>query len=178
MSGTPIYRAWITMKQRCTNPKSRGWRYYGGRGIKLCLRWHKFENFLKDMGKRPSSRHSVERKNNDGDYCPENCVWLRREFQNRNTRRNRWVTLKGETRYITDWQRKFGVSTTTLYRRLRYGWSIERALTQSPDSRRQRKTSRALTGPEIKRSIRNFRRPGGLSKRQKELLRLQDLLEE
>ncbi len=75
MSKTPTYSTWCEMRKRCENPNSRSYQDYGGRGIKVCKRWLEFEDFLADMGERPSQRHEITRKNNDGDYKPSNCRW-------------------------------------------------------------------------------------------------------
>jgi len=83
------YTTWISMRQRCNNPKSEAYKYYGGRGISICERWNNFENFLKDMGERPENL-TLERENNDGNYEPGNCKWATHEMQSRN---NRWVKL-------------------------------------------------------------------------------------
>lgn len=72
---SPEYRIWIAMRQRCSNPKTNKYARYGGRGISVCRRWGRFENFLADMGLRPSRKHSIHRINNDGNYTPGNCVW-------------------------------------------------------------------------------------------------------
>lgn len=79
------YTIWTSMKQRCQNPKHRAYRRYGGRGIVVCERWQTFENFLADMGPRPSMKHSIDRINNDKGYCLENCRWANAFEQARNS---------------------------------------------------------------------------------------------
>lgn len=87
-SGTLVYRVWRSMKYRCSNPRAKDYPDYGGRGIKVCERWlNSFENFLADLGPRPTPQHSIERLDNDGNYEPGNCVWATKQEQNRNRRK-------------------------------------------------------------------------------------------
>lgn len=126
------YSSWSAMKQRCTNPNNQNYADYGGRGIKVCERWlNNFENFLEDMGERPKG-HSIERVDNDGDYEPGNCRWASQRQQVNNTRQNRYLKFNGRSQTISQWARETGIERRTILRRLKLGWSIERALTEKP----------------------------------------------
>jgi hypothetical protein len=83
---TVEYVTWKAIMQRCYNPNNPDFKYYGGRGIKVCDRWHDFRNFLADMGPRPAGRYSIERVDVNGDYEPSNCIWLLHSEQSKNRR--------------------------------------------------------------------------------------------
>lgn len=127
-SGT--YRTWSNIKVRCYNRKHHKYLGYGGRGIYVCDRWRtSFENFLEDMGERPSQQHTIERMDNDGPYSPENCIWILQNQQQKNTRRSVWITFRGETLCLAGWSQRLNISYNTLWSRFNTGWSIEKALT-------------------------------------------------
>ncbi len=96
MSRTSIYKIWAGIVVRCTNEASDDFPRYGGRGIKICDRWRKFENFYSDVGTRPSLKHSLDRRDNDGHYEPSNCRWATAKEQARNRRGNHMVSLNGQ----------------------------------------------------------------------------------
>jgi hypothetical protein len=135
------YKSWQYMKARCTNPDYQYYQNYGGRGITVCDRWkNSFLNFLADMGNRPTDKHTIERINRNGNYCPENCCWATRKEQARNTRRNRLITHNGKTQCIAEWSEEIGILWRTLHSRIyNYGWSIERALTTPVGKYKKRK---------------------------------------
>lgn len=132
---TRTYRIWSGMKSRCTNPKMRIYKYYGGRGIKVCDRWQSFANFLSDMGECPSSAHSIDRKDGNGHYEPGNCRWATTKEQHRNRSNNRRVTAFGQTLTIVEWAELKGFDPKTLQMRFQRGWGAERALS-TPLARR------------------------------------------
>lgn len=135
------YRAWTAMKARCANPKVNGYARYGGRGVSVCERWlHSFDNFLEDVGRKPTPEHSLDRKNNDGNYEPGNCRWATRIEQANNGRRSRFLTLNGVTMTVSRWATSAGLKPCVLLGRIRRGWSAERALVKAQGPSRRRKT--------------------------------------
>lgn len=122
---------WNAMKQRCANPNNSSYHKYGARGITVCRRWLVFENFLADMGKRPEGL-SIERRNNNGNYQPDNCHWATAAEQSVNTRRTRRVEFRGRIQALKQWSREFGIDYSTLRARLKRNWSIEKALLTPP----------------------------------------------
>jgi len=115
--------SWIKMKERCYYPRHRAYKYYGERGIQVCEEWrNSFKQFLEDMGKAPTRQHSIDRINNDGNYCKENCRWATPREQNQNRRDSRFVTILGETRTISHWARVFGKPDHVISKRLSRGW--------------------------------------------------------
>ncbi len=99
------YKSWICMNHRCKSASHISHHRYGGRGIKVCERWSSYENFLADMGERPSVKHSIERKNNNGDYTPENCKWATMVEQQNNRNDNIMVEFKGVRHTLRVWCR-------------------------------------------------------------------------
>lgn len=122
MSQTNLYFVWQAMKDRCLNPRHKNWHNYGGRGIKVCDRWMKFENFVNDMGERPP-KHTLERKDNNAGYSPENCVWATQQEQCRNMRTTKFITANGIRKSLTEWAEMLGTWKTTITGRLKRGWS-------------------------------------------------------
>lgn len=119
-----IYGTWVNMRQRCRNPNVPNYKDYGGRGIKVCLRWDDYLVFASDMGERPEGM-SLERVDVNGDYEPDNCVWATRKTQNRNMRTTRMVTIEGVEYKAADLADIAGVKTDTIIGRAERGFSYE-----------------------------------------------------
>lgn len=131
MTGTPEWYAYQSMLSRCTRPKNAGYHNYGGRGITICERWlgaDGFINFLADMGSRPSPTHSIDRKNNEGGYCPENCRWATKAEQSRNKRDVKMFTYQGLTMCVKDHATRLGLRPNTIRMRMRRGATFEEAI--------------------------------------------------
>lgn len=126
-SRTRTYKSWLGMIQRCTNLSNPRYADYGGRGITVCKRWLKFENFLADMGERPPGLFLDRERNNEG-YRKSNCRWVTRQVNSSNMRSNVHITHRGKTHTLSEWSRLCGVHINTLSYRIKAGWSVERAL--------------------------------------------------
>lgn len=118
-SSHPDYELWRQMHRRCKDANWERYKDYGGRGIQVCERWNDFKTFCEDMGPRPTPEHSIERKNNDGNYEPSNCKWATRKEQYRNKRDNVWVVVKGNRMIVKDAYELLGFQTGEFYKLLR-----------------------------------------------------------
>jgi hypothetical protein len=130
----PEFYIWSSMRRRCTNPKAQQYKDYGGRGIRVCERWNLFDNFIADMGPRPKgkypsgrAKYTIERKDNDGDYSPKNCVWATYKQQSYNRQRQRLVRFRGKTRSLASWVDDLGLNYKIVHQRLARGWTVSQA---------------------------------------------------
>ena len=144
-SRTPTFHVWRAMRSRCCNPKDKNYRNYGGRGIRVCIGWRtSFAAFLRDMGEQPSGLW-IDRVDTNGNYscghCPEclsngwplNCRWATPTVQNNNRRNNVHITYQGQTKTLSEWARKAGITPCALRKRLFVSkWPIERAMNHTP----------------------------------------------
>jgi hypothetical protein len=131
-TGTPEYSSWQNMKNRCNNSNYPEFHLYGGRGIKVCKRWSSsFESFLLDMGKKPSSKHSIDRVNTNNNYSPTNCRWATPTEQADNRRSNHLITYNGKTQNLKQWSEDLGILLVTLKWRLKR-WPVDKALSLKP----------------------------------------------
>ena len=120
--GSEEYVSYSAMKARCYDPNNKRYSRYGGRGIKVCDRWiDSYANFLLDMGRKPTCRHTLERCELDGDYEPANCVWATLEDQANNKSNNTRIEIDGRVQNIGQWARETGVNRTVILRRMQRG---------------------------------------------------------
>ena len=128
MTKTRTYETWHLMIKRCHNKKGSIYKNYNGRGICVCDRWRKFENFVNDMGIRPEGR-SLDRINNNGNYEPINCRWATPQEQANNSRRNKYLVAFGKKMTIAQWAREVGLSPSAINGRIKNKWPKDKALT-------------------------------------------------
>lgn len=140
-----MYNRWCHMINRCTNPKYNFYYNYGGRGIGVCRRWSEsFAIFVCDMGSPPTSRHQIDRINNDGNYEPGNCRWATQKEQLRNRRGNVILALGEKTQCLAQWAEECGIHAKTISGRIASGWSVAKSLT-TPTNAKFRSKSKHST---------------------------------
>lgn len=122
-----IWQVWNNMHARCYKPQRSNYQFYGGKGIRVCERWHVFQNFVDDMGPRAPGM-TLERNKIDQDYSPSNCRWATRAEQNQNRSITRWIEFRGERLCMAVMANKYGKSKENLRDRLKQGWTLEEAL--------------------------------------------------
>lgn len=127
---TRVYKSWLLMWTRCTNPNIAAWKTYGGRGISVDKRWEIFENFLADM-EHPKPDQTLDRIDVNGNYTPKNCRWLSFADQSRNRRSNIWVEINGEYKLVSDWCKIYKVNHATALMRHKAGADWVSAITKS-----------------------------------------------
>lgn len=132
LSGTPIYTVWQSMIRRCCDAKVKMYPRYGGRGIRVCKDWMgSFESFFEWAAANGYRRGlTIDRKDNDGDYCPQNCRWATPLEQGNNRSNNRLITIGCVTKTASQWAHENNIPPTRFLQRLNLGWDPERALQQ------------------------------------------------
>lgn len=129
---SPEYACWQAMKQRCSNPHNASYHCYGAVGVTVCARWLVFENFLADMGSRPSRGHTLHRGDGTKGYEPGNCSWATMSEQANGKRTNIVLEFGGKRQTVAQWARELGVYPGLIHKRLAGGWEVEQALTEPP----------------------------------------------
>ena len=134
LSHTVEYNIWKAIKNRCYNTNFVHYKDYGGRGVKMCERWlNNPELFIEDMGPRPSEKYSIERIDNNKDYCPENCRWATRKEQANNRRNNVYLEYNNEKLTVSQWGERLNLRPSTISKRIQLGWCIEDILKNNKD---------------------------------------------
>lgn len=131
MSRTKLYFVWHSMKRRCTDSRVKEYKNYGGRGIKICEDWLDSSKFIEwAISSGYQKGLTIERKDNDGDYCPENCTWIPKAKQPLNARSNHLIAYDGKTQCIEVWARELGIAATTIRSRHKKGLPPDKCLSQ------------------------------------------------
>lgn len=147
------YQSWTSMRERCRNPKHKGFKNYGGRGITICERWNEFKKFMLDMGRKPDPKFTIEREDVNGNYEPTNCRWLSRKDQGRNQRNSVFVTYNGKRMLLIDLVEELGLSRSVVYGRLKMGWTLAQAISLPKGLHVNRGRPRKPRGPYKKKPI-------------------------
>lgn len=133
LTHTSEFHTWCAMRKRCDINKANkeDFDLYAGRGITVCERWlNSFENFIEDMGMKPSPKHSIDRIDNNKGYYKENCRWATNKQQSRNKRDNFYITYNNEIKTLVEWCEELNLNYKTIYARLKVSkWSVEKAFT-------------------------------------------------
>lgn len=137
--GSPTYLSYWAMRRRCEKGSFEHFDRYGGRGISICERWMKFENFLADMGERPEGM-TLERIDNNGNYEPKNCKWATKQEQANNKSSSRFIEFNGKRQTLSAWARQYKISVPRLANRLDKGWPVELAL-KTPTAKENAKSA-------------------------------------
>ena len=161
LSRSPEYRIYRAMLNRCYNSATKSYHRYGGRGITVCSRWRaSFVNFYQDMGPRPSEHMTLERKDNDGNYCKSNVVWATVQQQSWNRGNNLRLTYRGQTKALVEWCSILNLDWDRVWLRLKIGWTVEDAFTIPRGGRR--KVSKMLTYQGVTLNIADWSRRLGV----------------
>ena len=140
-SKTRLHKVWEAMHERCERPGGTYYKDYGGRGIRVCEEWSQYTAFAEWARANgydetaPRGQCTIERKDVNGDYCPDNCCWTTQKEQSRNRRSSRFLTHNGETHTVAEWAEITGIRARLIYKRLYAGWPTERALSVSASNR-------------------------------------------
>ena len=130
-SSNRLYFIWVNMRKRCQNIRCAQYKDYGGRGIRICTEWNMFDNFYNDMIDGYLPNLTLDRINNNGNYCKDNCRWASVKMQANNKRNNRVLTIGQKTLSLSQWSEVTGINRTTISMRLnKYGWSVKDSLTK------------------------------------------------
>jgi hypothetical protein len=132
MANSTEFEIWCGIKKRCFNKNCKHFDDYGGRGVTMCQEWKdSFEAFFRDMGPRPSPRHTIDRyPNNDGNYELSNCRWTTKKEQANNRRSSRLITVGSETKTLTEWGESSGLGWSLIATRLNRGWPVKDAVSR------------------------------------------------
>jgi hypothetical protein len=132
-----LHHVWTSMRQRCINPRDKGFKNYGGRGISVVPEWNDFKAFYEwAISRGYENGLTIERIDNDGHYGPDNCCWIPNGQQRRNNRRVVKITYRDKTQLISEWSKETGIKLTTLYARFRKGLSLSGIFKELPQGER------------------------------------------
>lgn len=159
------HKIWRAMIDRCYNEAHESYNQYGGRGIKVCEDWlNSYENFFRDMGKRPSIDYSIERNDVNGNYCPENCRWILKREQAWNKTTSHIIEFNGEAKCIGEWAQIYNMCPYVLRSRyIVYGWSFDKSIS-TPVLQRAKNILNEKTG-DIYRSLRQAEKKTGIDRK-------------